>query len=188
VQMLKSNYPLASKISIVSTEDKALDLAINSRFYLKYSRFTLKALNKRVFQEFLWGMLKIERIPQRSIGSIRIEILPAPRKNGLTIAGKCNRINGKIRIYPKPFKFCDSFRKEYGQYLLVEYAGNRARASLIHELLHLKYGSDETEVRKLTKEYYSQLIANEYSDNSKALYMRNLIFARREQAILRKSR
>jgi hypothetical protein len=186
--MLKRNYPLSSKISIVNTEDKALNLAINSSFYLKYSRFTLKALNKRVFQEFLFDMLKIERIPQTSIDSIRIEILPAPRKNGLTIAGKCNRIGGKIRIYPKPLKFCDAFRKEYGQHLLVEYAGNRARAALIHELLHLKYGSDENGVRKLTKEYYSQLIENEYPDNSKALYMCNLIFTRRKQVILHKSR
>jgi hypothetical protein len=176
--MLKPNYALASKISIGNTEDKALNLSINSSFYLKYSRFTLKALNKRVFQEFLSNMLKIERIPQKSIDSISIEILPAPRKNGLTIAGKCNTIYGKIRIYPKPLKFCDSFRKEYGQYLLGEYAGNRARAALIHELLHLKYGSNEDGVRKLTEEYYSQLIETEYSDNSKALYMRKLIFAR----------
>jgi hypothetical protein len=75
-------------------------------------------------------------------------------------------------------KFCDAFRKEYGQYLLVEYAGNRARAALIHELLHLKYGSDEVGVRKLTKEYYSQLIKNEFSNKPKALHLCKLIFAR----------
>jgi hypothetical protein len=75
-------------------------------------------------------------------------------------------------------KFCDAFRKEYGQYLLIEYAGNRARAILIHELLHLKYGSDEVEVRKLTKEYYFQLIKNEYANSSKALHICKLIFAR----------
>jgi len=175
--MLKRNCALASKISIGNTKDEAHNLAINRSFYLKYSRFTLKALNKRVFQEFLSDMLEIERIPQKSIDSISIEILPAPRKNGLTIAGKCNINNGKIRIYPKPLKFCHSFRKEHGQYLLVEYVGNRARAALIHELLHLKYGSDEDGVRKLTKEYYSQLIENEYADNSKAFYICKLIIA-----------
>lgn len=174
--MLKQTYTLANKISIAKDKDPVL--SINSSFYLKYSRFTLKALNKRVFQEFLADVLKTERIPQTSIDSISIEVLPAPRKNGLTIAGKCNIVKGKIRIYPKPLKFCDAFRKEYGQYLLVEYAGNRARAVLIHELLHLKYGSDEDGVRKLTEEYYSQLIKTECSNNPKALHMCKLIFAR----------
>jgi hypothetical protein len=176
--MLKQSYVLANKISIANAEDNGLNLSSNSSFYLKYSRFTLKALNKRVFQEFLSDLLKTEKIPQKSIDSISIEILPAPRKNGFSIAGKCNTINGKIRIYPKPLKFCDAFRKEYGQYLLVEYAGNRARAALIHELLHLKYRSDEIGVRKLTKEYYSQLIKNECSNDSKASYTCKLIFAR----------
>jgi hypothetical protein len=167
--MLKQSYVLANKISIANAEDNGLNLSINSSFYQKYSRFTFKALNKRVFQEFLSDLLKIEKIPQKSIDSISIQILPAPRKNGLTIAGKCNTINGKIRIYPKPLKFCDAFRKEYGQYLLVEYAGNRARAALIHELLHLKYGSDEVGVRKLTKAYYYQLVKKEYANNTKVL-------------------
>jgi hypothetical protein len=175
--MLKQSYVLTSKISIANADNNP-NLSTDSNFYLKYSRFTLKALNKSIFQEFLSDMLKIEKIPQKSIDSISIEILPARRKNGLTIAGKCNVIHGKIRIYPKPLKFCDAFRKEYGQYLLVEYAGNRARAALIHELLHLKYGSDEVGVRKLTKAYYSQLIKNEYSNSSKALHLCKLIFAR----------
>lgn len=176
--MLKQNYLLASKISIANADDNDLNFSVNSTFYLKYSRFTLKALNKNIFQKFLSDILKIERIPQKNIDSISIEILPAPRKNGLTIAGKCNTINGKIRIYPKPLKFCDAFRRQYGQYLLVEYAGNRARAALIHELLHLKYGSDEVGVRKLTKQYYSQLIKNEYANSSRALHICELIFAR----------
>lgn len=176
--MMKQSYVLAKKISIANTEENPVNLSVNSGFYLKYSRFTLKALNKRVFQEFLSDILKIEKIPQNNIGSICIEILPAPRKNGLTIAGKCNTFNGKIRIYPKPLKFCDAFRKEYGQYLLVEYAGNRARAALIHELLHLKYRSDEVRVRKLTEEYYSQLIKNECTNSSKAVHICNLLFVR----------
>jgi hypothetical protein len=176
--MTKQSYVLAKKISIANTEGNHVNLSINSGFYLKYSRFTLKALNKRVFQEFLSDILKIEKIPQKNVGSICIEILPAPRKNGLSIAGKCNIFNGRIRIYPKPLKFCDAFRKEYGQYLLVEYAGNRARAALIHELLHLKYGRDEVRVRELTEEYYSRLIKNECANSSKALHICKLIFAR----------
>ncbi|MCW4024758.1 MAG: hypothetical protein NWF01_06965 [Candidatus Bathyarchaeota archaeon] len=175
---MKQSYVLANKISIANADDNNLNLSINRKFYLKYSRFTLKALSKSVFQEFLSDILKLEKIPPKSIDSIRIEIFPAPRKNGLTIAGKCNTLKGKIRIYPKPMRFCDEFRKEYGQYLLVEYAGSRARASLIHELLHLKYGSDEVWVRKLTKAYFSELIKKEQVNGPKALYVCKLIFAR----------
>ena len=176
--MLKQSYIISNKISIANAEKNNRNLAINSNFYAKYSRFTLKALSKRVFQEFLSNMLKFEDISQKSIASIQIEIFPTPRKNGLTIAGKCNTLKGKIRIYPKPMRFCDTFRKEYGQYLLVEYAGSRARASLIHELLHLKYGRDEIWVRKLTKEYYSKLITKENVNTPNSLYVRKLIFAR----------
>ncbi len=65
--MLIRNYALASKISIGDAEEKDLNLAVNSSFYLKYSRFTLKALNKKVFQEFLSDMLRIERIHQKAL-------------------------------------------------------------------------------------------------------------------------
>lgn len=68
--MLKQSYVLASKISIANAEDNDLNFSVNSTFYLKYSRFTLKALNKNIFQEFLSDILKIERIPQKNIDSI----------------------------------------------------------------------------------------------------------------------
>lgn len=173
---MKQSYALENKIAIANAENNGLNLLV-SNFYAKYSRFTLKALSKSLFQEFLSDILKLEEIPHRSIDSIRIEIFPALRKNGLTIAGKCNTLEGKIRTYPKPMRFCDAFRKEHGRYLLVEYAGSIARAALIHELLHLKYGSDEVKVRKLTKEYYSELIKKENVNRAKALYVCKLIFA-----------
>jgi hypothetical protein len=178
MQMLEQSNMLVNKIS-VATEYNNLNLpTANLNFYSKYSRFTLKALRKTAFQKFLSEMLKSENIPQQNIDSVQIEIFPAPRKNGLTIAGKCNTTKGKIRIYPKPLKFCDAFRKQYGIYILVAYVGNRARASLIHELLHLKYSSDEDRVRKLTKKYYAELIRKEYANSSGALSAYNLIFAR----------
>jgi hypothetical protein len=121
--MLKSNYPLASKISIVSTEDKALDLAINSRFYLKYSRFTLKALNKRAVKNFDGLANNSERIPVREIGIIRIEILLPKENTGFTIArASVIRIQRtKSRIYPT-LQVLRLIQEESGQYLLVEYA------------------------------------------------------------------
>jgi hypothetical protein len=175
--MINQSYILTNKISIAAESNANPNPNID--FYEKYSRFTLKALSKNVFQEFIIDMLKLENISQRNLRSIRIEIFPAPRKNGSTIAGKCNTVKGKIRIYPKSRTFCNAFGKEYGRYILVAYAGNRARASLIHELLHLKYGSDEVKVRKLTQNYFSQLIKKGYSNSSNSLSVYNLIFAHR---------
>jgi len=36
-----------------------------------------------------------------------------------------------------------------------QYIKNRAKAALIHELLHLKYEDNETKVRELTNKYFS---------------------------------
>lgn len=176
--MLKQSYMLANKISIATKNSNPNLPATNYNFYSKYSRFTLKALRKTAFQDFLSDMLKFENIPQKTIDSVRIQVFPAPRKNGSTIAGKCNTVKGKIRIYPKPVKFCYTFKKEYGRNILVAYAASRARASLIHELLHLKYTSDEDQVRKLTKKYYFELLKKGNTNNSGALSVYNLIFAR----------
>ena len=44
-------------------------------------------------------------------------------------------------------KFCQIFKvQKFGLTTLLAYAGNRARAALIHELLHLKYIADEKTV------------------------------------------
>lgn len=174
--MSKQNCVLSRKISI-APESSNRDLSTDKNFYIKYSRFTLKALSKTAFQEFLSDMLNFENISPENIDDVRIEIFPSPRKNGLTIAGRCNTAKGRIRIYPKPIRFCNAFRKEYGRYTLFEYAGNRARASLIHELLHLKYRSDEDHVRKLTKKYYFELLKKVYSNSPSALSVYDLIFA-----------
>lgn len=78
---MKQSYALANKIAIANAENNGLNLLV-SNFYAKYSRFTLKALSKSLFQEFLSDILKLEEIPHRSIDSIRIEIFPALRKMG----------------------------------------------------------------------------------------------------------
>ena len=92
------------------------------------------------------------------MNSVKIELYPLQKENGLKIAGKCNPYTGKIRIYPKTAQFCSAFEEKYGKDLLILYAGSRARAALIHELLHLKYTSDEKQVRKLTETYFSEYI------------------------------
>ena len=43
---------------------------------------------------------------------------------------------------------------KHGAKLAHTYVRCRARAALIHEILHIKYSSDEERVRRLTKEYF----------------------------------
>jgi hypothetical protein len=174
--MLKQNQVLSNKMRIV-TEHYRLDFfESNASFYSKYSSFTFKALRRTSFQNFLGRMLSLENIDETTVNTIDINVYPAPRKNGNNIAGKCNIVKGKIRIYPKPIKFCIVFRKKFGKDTLFAYAGNRARAALIHELLHLKYASDETKVRELTESYFSAYSRKRPQPNSNAMLIYKLLF------------
>lgn len=92
------------------------------------------------------------------------------------MAGKCDTFRGRIRIYPKPVKFCTTFSKAFGRNILFTYAGNKARAALIHELLHLKYADNEAKVRELTKHYYDTYIKKQFANKPVAASMYNLIF------------
>lgn len=133
------------------------------RFYQKYSDFVFKSLAKTSFQQFLSWMLKKENIKKEAIRLIQVKTLPLRSKNGKGVAGNCNLARGQIRIYPKTSKFCQLFRKKFGKDLLHFYAKNRARAALIHELLHLKYVKDETTVRELSKKYFHAYTKKRYN-------------------------
>lgn len=121
-------------------------------------------------------MLEQEQIEEERINCVKIELYPFQKRKGFVIAGKCNPYSGKIWIYPKTKRFCNTFTEKYGKDLLVFYAGNRARASLIHELLHLKYSSDEAKVRVLTKTYFSRYIRSAYGESLGSISICNLIF------------
>jgi hypothetical protein len=145
---------LSNKIRINKGNGAEL-LRRSELFYSKYSRFTLKALKKYRYQHFLSLMLEREAIDKNNVDSVRVEVYPVRKKAGSSIAGRCNPITGKICIYPKTKHFCNFFEEKYGRILLVAYVKNRARASLIHELLHIKYYGDEEKVRALTQTYFS---------------------------------
>lgn len=171
---------MTSKIKINQVTEEGKPSPENNRFYPRYSRFILKALRRNRFQEFLNLMLKLEEIGESNIYSIKIEPYPFFKRTGPSLAGKCNPFTGKICIYPKSRKFCKAFSEKYGKNFLITYAGNRARASLIHELLHLKYTSDEGKVRSLTKTYFFKYIKSTYGENLGSLSVCNLIFEHKE--------
>jgi hypothetical protein len=172
--MLQQSYALTSKIKIAN---KCTEFDFSERhlcFYANYSYFILKVLRKSSFQEFLHCMLLSENINDKTINAIDIELFPPITKNGFNIVGKCNIFRGKIRIYPKTIRFCIAFGKRFGKDIRNKFMGERARAALIHELLHLKYAGDEKKVRELTESYFSTYMKKHLKENSIALH--SLIF------------
>ena len=68
------------------------------------------------------------------------------------LIGKCNT-KGEIFLYPKKLDKCKK-RWKLGKEGFKHYIETRAKAALIHELLHLKYEDNEAKVKDLTKKYY----------------------------------
>jgi hypothetical protein len=175
--MLTNNFQLSSKMRISVDHEKLESFSQNYvKFYLKYSSFVFKALKKPSFQKFLRWMLKKEKIEEQIVSAVQVKVLPFRGKNGNGIAGKCNTTQGRIQIYPKTIKFCRIFKQNFGRSNLLAYAGNRARAALIHELLHLKYAEDEKTVRELAKEYFCIFTQKQYTQSARLLFIYMMIF------------
>ena len=175
--MLEKTFPLSSKMRISVDHEKFENFSQNHiKFYLKYSSFVFKALKKPSFQKFLHWMLKKEKIEEQAVSAVQVKVLPFRRKNGKGVAGKCNTARGRIRIYPKTMKFCQIFKQKFGLTTLLAYAGNRARAALIHELLHLKYIADEKTVRALAKNYFCIFTQKRYTQRAHLLFIYTMIF------------
>ena len=175
--MLEETHSLSSKMKITVDPEK-FDTFSQSHvsFYMKYSSFVLRALFRSSFQKFLHWMLKRENIEEQMVRAVHVKVFPLRRKNGKGLAGKCDPAKGKIRIYPKTLKFCQIFTQNFGKNTLLLYAGNRARATLIHELLHLKYVEDEKTVRELTKEYFGIFARKQSAQSLHALCICTMIF------------
>jgi hypothetical protein len=175
--MSEKTLPLSSKMRISVDHEKLGNFSQNHvKFYLKYSSFVFKALKKHSFQKFLRWMLKKEKIEEQIVSAVHVKVLPFRRKNGKGVAGNCNTARGRIRIYPKTVKFCQIFKQKFGLNTLLAYAGNRARAALIHELLHLKYAEDEKTVRKLSKDYFCIFTQKQPAQSAHSLFIYTMIF------------
>jgi hypothetical protein len=102
-------------------------------------------------------------------------MFPFIKENGNSIAGKCNS-KGEVFLYPKRQKACQKINQKVSPKGFLKYLKGRARATLIHELLHLKYESDEHKVKNLTKKYYSIFHKNIGSSPLVLKKYRNMIF------------
>jgi hypothetical protein len=139
-------------------------------FYRKYASFVAKALSKPLFQSFLSWLLKRENIDKNSIQDIQVWVFPFHKENGNSLAGKI--INKcKILIFPKSAKFYRKLVTQHGSEIAHSYVKSRACATLIHEILHSKYSSDEERVRELTERYF-----NIYARSEKTEDLESVVF------------
>jgi hypothetical protein len=175
--MSEEKPSLSNKMRISVNQEKLGNFSQNHvKFYLKYSSFVFRALKKPSFQKFLHWMLKKEKIEEHTVRAVHVKVLPLRGENGKGIAGNCDTARGRIRIYPKTMKFCQIFTQKFGRNTLLVYAGNRARAALMHELLHLKYTEDEKTVRELAKGYFCVFTRKRSAQSSRVLCLYAMIF------------
>jgi hypothetical protein len=163
---LTEMHSLPSKMKITVPAEKLGKFSQNHvSFYMKYASFVFRSLKRPSFQKFLRWMLRKENIEENAIRDVQVRVFPFQRKNGNGLAGNCSTYRGEIRIFPKTMKFCQKLRQKFGKDKFTLYVRSRARAALIHELLHLKYADDEEKVRELTEEYFAVFTHNRSTQN-----------------------
>ena len=152
---------LLDKMRIIVASGKRVELSEGTQeshfsFYLRYAHVVFNALQRPLFQKFLKWIMKREEIGEHKVKDVQIRVFPSIGKNGKGLAGKCDN-KGRILLFPKRRRFLRRRIKKQGKADTEFYMKMRARAALIHEVLHLKYMSDEERVRELTKKYVASL-------------------------------
>jgi hypothetical protein len=146
---------MSGRMRISARDEKLGELSsTRASFYMKYASFVLKTLRKPLFQGFLSWMLERENMEEQVVTSVSVMTFPFQKENGNALVGRCSS-KGEIRIYPKRSEFCRRLKRKYGKERFYSYIKTRARATLIHELLHMRYSDDEERVRELTKKYFN---------------------------------
>jgi hypothetical protein len=167
---------LLDKMRITARSKKRVEFSgKHLSFYMKYAVVVFNTLRKPLFYKFLNWVLRRERINEHRVKDVQIRMFPLRKENGNGLAGKCNS-EGKILLYPKRLEFCREKMQELGMENLDFYIKSRARAALIHELLHLKYTSDEEKVRELTRKYFNIFTRHQRSQNPDTHSIAKMLF------------
>ena len=119
--------------------------------------------------------MKIEKIQKEKVKNVQIRMFPSIKNNGNPLIGKCNT-HGEIFLYPKRLDKCRKKIEKMKPERFKKYVEGRARASLIHELLHFKYENDENKVKQLTKKYFTIFYRNQNSEQSDITKYKEMIF------------
>ena len=167
---------LSSKIRMVANPQKVVKASERRlRFYTKYADFVLKTLKKPLFQKFLNWVIKRENIEGHMVKNIEVRVFPFKKENGKRLAGRWNS-KGEILIYPKRLDFFRKMMRNGKKETVYFYIKCRAMATLIHELLHVKYLDDENNVRELTRKYFNIFIQRQNTQNSNASGIQKMLF------------
>ena len=175
---MKIDQPkLSNKIRVVSNPKK-VETCPEKRlqFYTNYATAVSETLRKPLFQKFLNWIIKRENIEKRAVKDIQVRVFPFQKKNGRSLAGRCNN-EGVILIFPKRRSFLQKKMQIHKKEKVRFYLKNRARAALIHELLHLKYESNEGKVRQLTKKYFGMFIRHQDVNAERADKIQSILFS-----------
>lgn len=145
------------------------------RFYAKYAAVTLKVLEDARFQRFLDWIMRRENIEERRVASVQVGMYPYRMENGNGLAGKFSS-KGEIFIYPRRLEFCRRLVRDFEKEMVYFYIKARAKATLIHELLHAKYSNDEAKVRRLTRKYFTIFARHQNAPDASESRIIDLIF------------
>jgi len=145
-------------------------------FYRKYAAVTDKTLRRPSFLGFLGWMLREENIEGNMISRIKVMMFPFRNGKGNGLAGRITA-KGEIFLYPKRKEFCCKLMREFEKNNVFFFIKARAMATLIHELLHLRYARDENMVRQKTEEYLQIFIWEEYMRDVETRSILKMLFS-----------
>jgi len=167
---------LSSKIRVVSNPKKVESCPEKRlHFYTNYASVVSETLRKPIFQRFLDWIIKREKIEKKAIKDIQVRVFPFQKENGKSLAGRCNN-EGVILIFPKRRSLLHRTIQDSKKEKVRFYLKSRAMAALIHELLHVKYESDEGRVRWLTKKYFSIFIHHQNANTQNVHSIQKMLF------------
>lgn len=171
------NLKLSSKIRVVSNPNKIGDCPeMRLQFYTKYASTVYGALSRPLFQKFLNWIIKREEIKKKTVKDIQVRVFPFEKKNGNSLAGRCNN-EGVIQIFPRKRSFLKKKLRKHTKEKIHFYLKSRAMAALIHEVLHLKYEGNENKVRQLTKKYFSTFFHNQAVNAERVENVKSILFS-----------
>lgn len=120
-------------------------------------------------------MVKRENIEKNMVEDVQVRVFPFRKENGKALAGRFSS-KGKVLIYPKSLDFLRKAMRGSKKEKFCYYVENRAKATLIHELLHAKYEDDEDKVRELTRKYFNIFVRHQKPQNTTAQSVMEMLF------------
>ena len=167
---------LSNKIRVV-TNPRKVEMCPEKRlqFYTNYASAVSETLRKPLFQKFLNRIIKREKIEKKAVKDIQVRVFPFQKENGKSLAGRCTD-KGVIFIFPKRRNFLQKKMQDHKKEKVRFYLKSRAMATLIHELLHLKYEDNESKVRQLTKKYFSIFIHHQNTKTQNIHCIQKMLF------------